>query len=406
MRPGEAHSARIEILAAALAFLILGAGGAPAAASDLLQGPYFGQPPPGLEPSVFAPGIVSLPDRYEYVIAFAPGGKESCFGVTNRDWSTCDLYCSREENGSWTKPAKAAFQGDGDGWLPSFAPDGRRLLFSSGRPDITKGANAYMCERTKEGWGPPRKLAEPVNSPAMDWRPEIISDGTLFFTSNRDGGEDKMDIYRSVPVNGEYREVEKLPPPVNGPHLDASPFVTLDGQVLFLESWRPGGHGQGDLYVSYLQEDGTWTTPRNLGPEINTEAIEDGGSVSPDGKYFFFNRREGWVTDRQTDIWWIDIRAVYKPYVAHPIGEAKAKAGDRFELQLPAGEFADHDDPSLSYSAAAAGGGPLPGWLAFDPKTRTLKGTPPAEGELKIDVTAADAAGSSCADSLKIRISP
>jgi hypothetical protein len=229
------------------------------------------------------------------------------------------------------------------------------------------------------------------------------SSGTLYFTSNRDSVEGGSDIFRSVPVDDEYRTVEKLGPPIDSSGLDSSPCVSLDGQVLIFESWRPGGHGKGDLYISYSKRDGSWTSPRNLGPPINTEQIEDAGYISPDGKYLFFNRREAWVTKQQTDIYWVDVRAVFKPYVLNPAGDGSAVVGEPFLLRLPAGEFADYDDGALAYSASSAGGGPLPKWLAFDPKTRTLTGTPDTTGSVTIEITATDSMGSASSDVLTIR---
>jgi hypothetical protein len=232
-----------------------------------------------------------------------------------------------------------------------------------------------------------------------------MSGGTLYFASNRSGGEGDMDIYRSVPIDGEYREVENLGPPVNSPHLEASPYLSTDERFLTFESWRPGGHGKGDLYISYRKGDGSWTRPQNLGPLFNTEQIEDGGSISPDGKYFFFNRRRDWVTDEQTDIYWVDIRAVLRPYVLNPVGEVKAVVGEDLVPRLPADQFADHDDDALAYSASSAGGDPLPAWLAFDPETRTLKGTPRIAGEVAIEITATDPMGSASSDVLTITAS-
>ncbi|MBK8233541.1 MAG: PD40 domain-containing protein [Candidatus Eisenbacteria bacterium] len=61
------------------------------------------------------------------------------------------------------------------------------------------------------------------------------------------------------------------------------PLHRPDGSYLILESRRPGGYGSSDLYVSFHQA-GAWTTPRNLGPSINSTYIEDGPFVSSDGK--------------------------------------------------------------------------------------------------------------------------
>ncbi len=297
-------------------WLLLCAGCAPAHERAAVGPPsfdYFGQRPPGLVPEVFAPGVVSRDDRYEYVIAFSPDGNECCFGVTDSAWSTCTLYDARRVNGTWTTPAPAAFQGDGDGWLPSFSPDGRRLMFSSGRPDIMHGSNAYVCTKGADGWSAPVPLEAPVNSPGYDWRPLETRDGTLYFSSDRPAGLGQMDLYRAAPAEHGSRNVENLGAPFNTASIDASPCLSPDGRVMTLESWRAGGYGKGDLYVCFRQPDGTWSEPKNLGPAFNTEAIEDGGSFSPDGRYFFFNRRADWETDEQTDLYWVDARALFAP---------------------------------------------------------------------------------------------
>lgn len=53
----------------------------------------------------------------------------------------------------------------------------------------------------------------------------------------------------------------------------AHPTVTPDGDKMFFASDIPGGFGGFDIYVSY-NENGEWSKPINLGPEINTEGDE------------------------------------------------------------------------------------------------------------------------------------
>ncbi len=50
---------------------------------EIPDGPYFGQKAPGFTSQIFAPDIISIKDRFEYVISFSPEGNECCFGVTN-----------------------------------------------------------------------------------------------------------------------------------------------------------------------------------------------------------------------------------------------------------------------------------------------------------------------------------
>jgi len=48
------------------------------------------------------------------------------------------------------------------------------------------------------------------------------------------------------------------------------PCITKDGKRIFFSSNMPGGFGGTDLYVVYKQKDGSWSTPFNLGPDVNT----------------------------------------------------------------------------------------------------------------------------------------
>jgi hypothetical protein len=52
-------------------------------AQEIAGGHYFGQDPPGFSPMVFAPGIISQVNRYEYCLVFSPNLDECVFGVTN-----------------------------------------------------------------------------------------------------------------------------------------------------------------------------------------------------------------------------------------------------------------------------------------------------------------------------------
>lgn len=48
------------------------------------------------------------------------------------------------------------------------------------------------------------------------------------------------------------------------------PSLSDDGQWLFFASDMPGGYGETDLYMVRIADDGTMSSPQNLGPKINT----------------------------------------------------------------------------------------------------------------------------------------
>ncbi|KQN61759.1 hypothetical protein ASF13_21535 [Erwinia sp. Leaf53] len=86
------------------------------------------------------------------------------------------------------------------------------------------------------------------------------------------------------------------------------------------------------------------------------------------------------------------------------LNDALATQQQPFSLTLPAGAFSDADSAdALSYSATLADGSALPGWLSFDPATRTLSGTPTLAGSITVRITATDHFGESVSSSFTLR---
>ena len=100
---------------------------------------YFGQIPPGNTPVVFAPGIVSLDNRFEFGAAFSKDGEEFCFSVTTSGWSSFRIYYSKHDDGYWTNPDTISFSTDRD-LSPVFSSDGQTLMFS-------RQTDIYMVNR-------------------------------------------------------------------------------------------------------------------------------------------------------------------------------------------------------------------------------------------------------------------
>jgi hypothetical protein len=92
----------------------------------------------------------------------------------------------------------------------------------------------------------------------------------------------------AAPEGEGFRRARELEAPINSDSLDYDPLISADGRRLLFCSRRPGGYGEGDIYVSFRREDGSWDEPRNLGPEVNSPAEESRPSVTLDGRYFFF----------------------------------------------------------------------------------------------------------------------
>ncbi|TNF38617.1 MAG: tandem-95 repeat protein, partial [Deltaproteobacteria bacterium] len=95
------------------------------------------------------------------------------------------------------------------------------------------------------------------------------------------------------------------------------------------------------------------------------------------------------------------------PQVLGTLDTAAATEDAAFSWVLPAGVVVDVDPgDTLAFSATRADGGPLPGWLAFDPAARKLSGTPRNAdvGTVVLTLKAVDVAGATASVTLPITV--
>jgi hypothetical protein len=266
-------------------------GTAPTAAGPR-TGPFLGEQPPGDEARLFAPGVVST-GLYERDFAVTPDGSEIFFCVVLGSFEHSTIVTTRLENGFWTPPEVASFSGRYKDLEPAISPDGTKLFFMSYRPragetEPREDSDIWVVDRADGQWGEPYNLGSPVNTDGSEFFPSVTADGTIYIT--RDEPDRTSFIYRSRLVDGAYTEPEKLGPGVNSTPLQFNSYVAPDERYLIYGVFgREDSVGGADYYVSFRDEDDTWTGPVNLGERVNTEgSLEYSPYVSPDGKYLFF----------------------------------------------------------------------------------------------------------------------
>ena len=291
-------------------------------------GGYLDQPPPGDEPVLFAPGIVSdgLANRD---MAMTPEGDEIYWSSNLREFGLSVILFSKRSESGWKKPEVAAFSRD-HAYIyfePAISPDGSQFFFVAAEPG-GEASDIWIMDREGDDWSTPRRLPPPVNSPGKEYFPSVTRDGTLYFT--REGPEAGTEsIYRARRSGDGYAEPELLPDAVNSGKSRFNAFVAPGEDYLILPVWgREDSLGSVDYYIVFRNENDEWWEPVNLGPKIDTKSgREYTPYVSPDGKYFFFMatrspaatdapeggysaadlvRLHGLPENGQSDIYWMD----------------------------------------------------------------------------------------------------
>jgi Tol biopolymer transport system component len=186
---------------------------------------------------------------------------------------------------------------------PALSRDGHLLFFATNRPGGFGAFDIWVSWRAHThddfGWQPPVNLGAGVNGVAGDFGPSYFENDevgipNLFFASGRSGGLGGTDIYRSeLLANGSFGPaflIFELSTPQN----DFRPTIRPDGLEVFFDSNRPGppdviGIGARDLWVSTRESpSGSWSTPANLGPIVNTGFNDTLPALSSDGTILIF----------------------------------------------------------------------------------------------------------------------
>lgn len=296
-----------KIILAVIIFLLLNIPNEKYQNLSALAGNTVSEKRPSSPPDIFSENIIST-DADEFGSAFTADGNTIYFGKKSPSTlgSSVIVICySQFKNGQWETPQVAPFSGRYRDFNPSISPDGSKLFFISDRPgddEKKHGGDIWFVEKTKDGWSEPKNIGAPVNTDGWELGCSVTSDGTLYFTSTRDGKS--ADLYRSRLIDGKYREPENLGEAINSPLDELDPFVAPDeSYILFACTGRDDAlaadagavYPRADLYISF-QRDGKWTPPKNLGAPINSGAEESNPFVSRDGKTLFFTSERNFVT--------------------------------------------------------------------------------------------------------------
>lgn len=269
--------------------------------------PYLGQTPPGLEPQVFTPDLISTSDEYEFGSVFSEDATEFFYGVDIN--GKTEIRTTRWDGKKWTEPIVVISHPVFSFNDPFLSPDESKLYFISNKPEDEqadpKDYDIWYINREGAEWSDPINAGNPVNTESHEYYISFTSRGDMYFASNRAAEPDRsfnFDIYKADFNSGQFINAVAADSGINSRMYEADVFVSPDESFVIFSSFRKTGFGEGDLYISFKKQDGSWSKAKNMGSVINTEAHELCPFVTKDGKYLFYTSNK--------DIYWVSANII------------------------------------------------------------------------------------------------
>jgi peptidoglycan-associated lipoprotein len=178
----------------------------------------------------------------------------------------------------------------------------KTLYFTSTREGVTGGSTVdegtgkvfsdiFETKVDKNGkWSTPTPIAEPINTAGNEGSSIVTVKGTTIFYTRCDVEKNEVkrcQLWMASKKGNNWGDPAKLPFSVDS-FAFRHPAINKDENVLVFSSDMPGGQGGYDLWMStFDKKKKEWTSPKNLGPSINTAGHEFFPFIHEDGTLYF-----------------------------------------------------------------------------------------------------------------------
>ncbi len=222
------------------------------------------------------------------------------FGINGTDQiaGSQDIWFAELTMGSWTiaRRMPESLNRDQYNTILSISPDGQTILLKGAYVNGQYETRGFsIAQKSASGWSVPKKLEIPKYEKMSRGKNEygcLSADGKVLlmaFSEKKNSDED--DIYVSfVEENGQWTSPMNLGDAINTDATETTPFLAADGRTLYFSSNRAGGKGSNDIYVAKRQDDTweRWSEPQNIGEPINTDEYDAYYTIPASGEYAYF----------------------------------------------------------------------------------------------------------------------
>ncbi|WP_409015051.1 OmpA family protein [Dyadobacter sp. CY345] len=202
-----------------------------------------------------------------------------------------------DKNNNWTEAVNLGppVNNNGDNAIIGLSADGKTIYLIN--VYLPGGGLVYGISKsfyTKNGWSFPKEIKiQNLYNSHSDSEFAISPHGNVLIMSvQRKDSEGRKDLYVSFIQDDEtWSEPKHMGPVLNSASDENSPFLALDNKTLYFTSSGHSGYGGGDVFLTHRLDDTwlNWSKPENLGPSINTSKLDVYFNIPASGDYGYFS---------------------------------------------------------------------------------------------------------------------
>jgi len=207
-------------------------------------------------------------------------------------------YCELQADSSWSmaKNIGKPLNNSGNNVVTSISPDGNTMIVetlykTNGKLQSDQGIS--ISTHTEAGWSVPTqiKIDKYYNYDEHETFCLSVDREIMILSYEGKNSYGNLDLYVSfLQADGSYSEPKNLGQIINTFNDDGTPYLAPDNETLYFSSVGRPGFGSSDIFVTKRLDDTwlNWSKPQNLGNVINTNYWDSYFTIAPSGDYIYF----------------------------------------------------------------------------------------------------------------------
>lgn len=146
----------------------------------------------------------------------------------------------------------------------------------------------YYSVKENDEWGKPKNITPEIQSDGDQFVAALSHDGKQLILTREDVFN--SDVYVSnIQEDGTWSKSEPISRNVNSKYWESHASMSPDGNTLYFSSNRNDSRGGMDIYRATKDDNNNWNKPENIGGGINTPLNEEYPFVTNNGQQLYFS---------------------------------------------------------------------------------------------------------------------